>query len=71
MNNCFVEVIEYARFLGMDLIQDKDLFYVAREGLKAPLPEPWRPVKHPSGEMFYLNLETREVSWDHPCDSYY
>lgn len=56
-----LEVIEYAKYLGMDLQNDKDLFYIAREGLKAPLPEPWRPVKHPSGEIFYLNLQTKEA----------
>lgn len=37
------EIIEYANFLGMDLIKDQDLFYIAKEGLKAPLPSPWRP----------------------------
>ena len=28
------EVLEYAKWLGMDLEQDKELFWVAREGLK-------------------------------------
>ena len=29
----------------MDLEKDKDLFYIAKEGLKAPLPENWKPCK--------------------------
>ena len=33
------EVIEYAKWLGMDLEKDKDLFWVAKEGLMAPLPK--------------------------------
>ena len=33
------------RKLGMDLEKDKDLFYIAKEGLKAPLPEDWKPCK--------------------------
>ena len=33
------EVLEYATWLGMDLEKDRDLFFIAREGLKAPLPE--------------------------------
>ena len=33
------------RKLGMDLEKDKDLFYIAKEGLKAPLPENWKPRK--------------------------
>ena len=33
------------RKLGMDLEKDKDLFYIAKEGLKAPLPENGKPCK--------------------------
>ena len=32
------EIEEYARFLGMNIQDDTDLFYIAKEGLKAPLP---------------------------------
>jgi hypothetical protein len=39
------EVLEYATWLGMDLEKDRDLFFIAREGLKAPLPENWKPCK--------------------------
>jgi hypothetical protein len=28
----------------MDLDHDKEFFWIAREGLKAPLPENWKPV---------------------------
>lgn len=50
------EVEEYARFLGMDVKQDKELFYIAKEGLKAPLPGSWRPCKSPRGTVFYYNF---------------
>jgi len=33
------EIEEYAKYLGMDMQQDRDLFYIAKEGLKAPLPD--------------------------------
>ncbi len=39
------EVEEYAKWLGMDLPKDKDLLWIAREGLKSPLPENWKPCK--------------------------
>ena len=32
------EIDEYAKWLGMDLVADKDLQWIALEGLKAPLP---------------------------------
>jgi centrosomal protein CEP164 len=37
------EIIEYANFLGIDLQEDRDLLYIAKEALKAPLPDPWKP----------------------------
>jgi hypothetical protein len=39
------EVIEYAKWLGMELDKDNDLFWIAREGLMAPLPKNWKPCK--------------------------
>ncbi|KAI8845355.1 hypothetical protein BJ741DRAFT_527112, partial [Chytriomyces cf. hyalinus JEL632] len=37
------EILEYAKFLGMDEHEDKHLFWIARESLKAPLPADWKP----------------------------
>mmetsp|Transcript_34732 Transcript_34732/g.63124 ORF Transcript_34732/g.63124 Transcript_34732/m.63124 type:complete len:183 (-) Transcript_34732:4558-5106(-) len=66
-----VEVNEYAEWLGMDLENDKDLLWIAKAGLKAPLPEPWKPCSQEEGEVFYFNFETGESVWDHPCDEYH
>jgi hypothetical protein len=68
---CFEEVQEYAVWLGMDKETDRDLFYIAKEGLKAPLPPPWKPCKTSEGEIFYFNFSTGESAWDHPCDDFY
>jgi len=66
------EVVEYATWLGMDLEKDKDLFFIAREGLKAPLPENWKPCKTTdTDEIYYFNFATGESTWDHPCDEFY
>ena len=37
------EIHEYARVIGIDPDKEKDLLYIAREGINAPLPENWRP----------------------------
>jgi len=55
----------------MDLKEDKDLLYIAKEGLKAPLPENFKPYKRRDGEIVYVNLETNEFQEEHPCDEYY
>ena len=39
------EILEYAKWLGMDEDEDKHLFWIAREALKCPLPENWKPCK--------------------------
>ncbi|CAD7936134.1 unnamed protein product [Amoebophrya sp. A120] len=65
------EIAEYAAWLGMDLEKDKDLLWIAKEGLKAPLPNPWKPCQTQEGEIFYFNFETGDSVWDHPCDEHY
>lgn len=55
----------------MDLVEDKDLMYIAREGLKSTLPEGWKPVKTRDGEIYYFNFETQQSQWEHPCDEHY
>ena len=65
------EVIKYAKWLGMDMEEDKDLFWIAREGLKIPLPENWKPCKtYDTNEIYYFNFSTGESTWIHPCDDY-
>ena len=65
-------MIDYAKWLGMDLEKEKDLMWIAREGLKAPLPDNWKPCKAPdTGDIYYFNFQTGESVWDHPCDEYY
>ena len=65
------EILEYASFLGMDPGEDSDLFYIAKEGLKAPLPAPWKPCQTREGDIYYFNFETGQSTWEHPCDEYY
>jgi centrosomal protein CEP164 len=65
------EIEEYAKYLGMDMHEDRDLFYIAKEGLKAPLPDQWKPCRSPGGNIYYFNFETKQLQKDHPCDDYY
>ena len=65
------EVEEYARFLGMDVNEDQAYFYIAKEGLKAPLPSSWRPCKSPRGTVYYYNFQSKQLQKEHPCDDHY
>lgn len=55
----------------MDLNEDQDLLYIAKEGLKAPLPENYKPYRRRTGEIVYIDLRTNEFQEEHPCDEYY
>ena len=63
--------MEYAVYIGMDPVADKDLLYIAKEGLKAPLPPNWKPIQTREGEIYYHNFDTKESQWEHPCDEHY
>lgn len=52
------EIIGYAEFLGMDLKEDEDLLYIAEEGLKAPVPEPWKAYSNEQEEIYYKHAVT-------------
>ena len=61
------EIKDYAEWLGIPE-GDTDLLWIARQGLKTPLPKPWRPCEASSGEIFFYNPVTGASQWDHPCD---
>ena len=65
------EIIDYAHFLGMELPEDQEFLFLAKEGLKAPLPEPWKPCQTKSGNIYFFNFDTGKSTWEHPCDTYY
>ena len=39
----FAEIFEYAQSIGIDPINERDLLFIAREGIVAPLPTDWKP----------------------------
>ncbi|XP_065840709.1 centrosomal protein of 164 kDa-like isoform X2 [Oscarella lobularis] len=67
------DINDYCDVIGLNLEEDPDLVWIAKEGLKAPLPANWKPVKDESGsgEIYYFNFATGDSSWDHPCDAHY
>ncbi|KAK7202233.1 WW domain containing protein [Novymonas esmeraldas] len=65
------EMVEYGKWLGMELPEDSALLWIAREGLKAPLPDNWKACKSEKGELYYFNFKTGKSIWDHPSDEHY
>lgn len=44
---------------------------MGRDGIKAPLPEDWKPCKSSSGDIYYFNFRTGDSRWEHPQDDFY
>ena len=65
------EDYQYAEWIGIDLNKYPQLIGIAREGLRAPIPEPWSAVAGPQGEVMYYNSHTKESTEEHPLDSYF
>eukprot|EP00892_Ulva_mutabilis_P005554 jgi/Ulvmu1/3370/UM156_0027.1 len=63
------EVTEYAEWLGMDLELEKELLWIARQGLTAKLPPEWKPCQNEDGQLYYFNFDTGNSVWEHPCDT--
>ncbi|KPA76251.1 hypothetical protein ABB37_07993 [Leptomonas pyrrhocoris] len=65
------ELEEYAEFIGIDPAKEPELMWIAREGLRAPLPEGWRACQTDDNEVYYFNFQTGDSLWDHPMDEHY
>ncbi len=65
------EIEDYGRWLDLKLPEENHLLWIAREGLKAPLPENWKACKSEKGELYYFNFRTGQSIWDHPSDDQY
>uniref|UniRef100_A0A3Q0KMM8 WW domain-containing protein n=2 Tax=Schistosoma mansoni TaxID=6183 RepID=A0A3Q0KMM8_SCHMA len=65
------EIISYARWLGINLKREPELYPLVYEGIKAPLPVGWKPCMNTNGDIYYFNFFTGQSTWDHPCDVYY
>ena len=61
-------MLEYADYLGIDTVVDSDLLFIAREGLKAPLPDAWKACKSADRGIYFYNFESGESKWEHPLD---
>eukprot|EP01061_Rhynchopus_euleeides_P023941 TRINITY_DN3874_c0_g1_i1.p1 TRINITY_DN3874_c0_g1~~TRINITY_DN3874_c0_g1_i1.p1 ORF type:complete len:290 (+),score=53.53 TRINITY_DN3874_c0_g1_i1:64-933(+) len=65
------DIHEYAVYLGVDPDREKDLMWIAVEGVGARLPAGWKPCSTQRGQVYYYNTRTGASSWTHPRDVEY
>ena len=66
-----MEIIEYAKYLGMNPIYDADLLWIAAEGLTAPLPAGWTEHEDSDGNLYFYNTQSDHSTREHPLDKHY
>lgn len=50
---------------------DRELMYIAKQGLMEPVPEPWEAQRDNNDMIVYYNTQTGESTHQHPCDDAY
>ncbi|KAL0237022.1 hypothetical protein PCE1_000419 [Barthelona sp. PCE] len=66
------ELMAYADYLGIHTVKERDLLWIAREGLSAPVPEPYVQQTNPeTQEIFFHNTKTGKSQWEHPLDEHF
>ena len=66
-------VLDYAAYLGFSdpAGTEKDLLYIARWALTAPVPDGWSVHLDGDGLEFFHNVVTGESQYEHPMDAHY
>ena len=65
------ELIDMAEYLGILVISEKHLLWIASDALKAPLPVNWSMQKDSRGRTFFYNHLSNQSRWDHPLDPHF
>ncbi len=62
------EVVDMARYLGIDVKKEQALLWIARQAVVAPLPSGWAEKEDDDGATFYECAEKGIISRRHPLD---
>eukprot|EP00736_Rhodelphis_marinus_P012949 Rmarinus@m.16993 len=65
------DVEDMAFYLGIDVANEADLMWIAKQAILAPLPARWEELEDENGEYYYYNLVTGTTTRKHPNDDKY
>lgn len=72
LHNMSTQLIDMCVYLGIRVMTDVDIVWIAEDALRAPLPGLEWTVKHDNaGRIFFHNTLTNESKWDHPLDYHF
>eukprot|EP00736_Rhodelphis_marinus_P013254 Rmarinus@m.13229 len=65
------KLIEYGKYLKLDLTKERELVWFADEAHDAPVPQGWSEHTDDSGNVYYHNSATNASQFDHPLDRHF
>jgi len=65
------ELVAMAEYLGIRVISEQHLLWIAADALRAPLPVSWSAQKDSRGRTFFYNHISNQSRWDHPLDPHF
>lgn len=65
------ELISMCEYLGICVLSEQNMIWIASDALKAPLPVNWTAQKDSHGRTFFYNRLTGQSRWEHPLDPHF
>ena len=65
------ELINMCEYLGIRVLTDENMLWIAVDALKAPLPISWTAQKDSQGRTYFYNHLTNQSKWEHPLDPHF
>tara|TARA_B100000925_G_C21983198_1_gene463251 strand:- start:174 stop:779 length:606 start_codon:yes stop_codon:yes gene_type:complete len=65
------EIIDFAVYLGVDVVKYPFTLKYVLEAMHTPLPKYWEEKISDDGEKFFYHKKLFISSWNHPLDSFY
>lgn len=65
------ELINICEYLGIRVLSEQNMLWIAADALKAPLPVSWTAQKDSGGRTYFHNHLTNQSRWEHPLDPHF
>lgn len=65
------EVIDMCEYLGIGMLSEENMIWIAVDALRAPLPVNWTVQRDHEGRNYFYNVLTNQSRWEHPLDPHF
>jgi Ca2+-binding EF-hand superfamily protein len=65
------DIIKTAEYLGIRVLSEPSLLWIASDAFVAPLPNGWVTHRDTENRLFFYNSSTNTSQWDHPLDDHF